>query len=248
MRIVNEAALLVKLLLEEEDGWIGVDLDGTLARHTGWKGATKIGNPIPRMVRRVRRWVSHGRKVKLFTARADDEKSVNAIQKWLKVNELPDLPITNLKDKDCIEFWDDRAKAVEKNTGRLKESFDLISRLTAIGAEEKAKTHWRFTDVDTGEVIDVPVNTDPDPYLKQDHRYRPTKVKMEAINPKRVLRSIHAFRPGDVVRRGDWSYDQSEGTVVREIQGLRGAILVTVMWPQYQSEVKDSDLVLVRRS
>ncbi len=128
MRFVNEAVLMVKLLLAEDDGWIGVDLDGTLARHTGWKGATKIGSPIPRMVRRVRYWVGHGRKVKIFTARADDERSVNAIKRWLKDNDLPDLEITNLKDKNCIEFWDDKAKAVEKNTGRLKESAQIIER------------------------------------------------------------------------------------------------------------------------
>ena len=80
MRFVNEATILADMLLEQEEGYIAVDLDGTLARYTKWKGATHIGTPIPRMVRRVRRWVSHGKKVKLFTARADDEKSVNAIK------------------------------------------------------------------------------------------------------------------------------------------------------------------------
>lgn len=128
-RHVNEAVFLADMLLEQEKGYIAVDLDGTLARYTGWKGATKIGKPIPRMVKRVRRWVGHGRKVKIFTARADDERSVNAIKKWLKDNELPDLEVTNLKDKDCIEFWDDRAKAVEKNTGRLKEAWKTVAEL-----------------------------------------------------------------------------------------------------------------------
>lgn len=27
-------------------GWIGVDLDGTLAEYTGWKGVEHIGEPI----------------------------------------------------------------------------------------------------------------------------------------------------------------------------------------------------------
>ena len=102
---------------KDEEGWIGVDLDGTLAKHTTYKGATHIGEPIPLMAARVRRWVGHGKKVKIFTARADDERAVNAIKKWLKDNELPDLEITNLKDKAMIELWDDRARAVKKNTG-----------------------------------------------------------------------------------------------------------------------------------
>jgi len=118
---VNEARTVVARLLEDEDGWIGVDLDGTLARYTGWKGSTHIGAPIPRMVKRIRRWVGHGKKVKIFTARADDEKSVNAIKKWLKAHELPALEVTNLKDEHMTELWDDRAVSVEKNTGRAKD-------------------------------------------------------------------------------------------------------------------------------
>lgn len=117
------SSLLFTLLEgDEEDGWIGVDLDGTLAKHTGYKGATKIGEPIPAMVNRIRRWVGHGKKVKIFTARADDERSVNAIKKWLKDNELPDLEVTNLKDCKMTELWDDKAIGVVKNTGKVKES------------------------------------------------------------------------------------------------------------------------------
>lgn len=122
--IVGAAESIVNALLdsEDEEGWIGVDLDGTLAKYNGYKGATKIGEPIPKMVARIRRWVGHGKKVKIFTARADDEKSVNAIKKWLKDNELPDLEITNLKDHHMTELWDDKAVAVKKNTGEVKES------------------------------------------------------------------------------------------------------------------------------
>lgn len=115
-------SVITSLLEDEEEGWIGVDFDGTLAKHTSYKGPTKLGEPVPKMVARVRRWVGHGKRVKIFTARADDEKSVNAIKKWLKDNELPDLEITNLKDKEMIEFWDDKAVAVKRNTGEVKES------------------------------------------------------------------------------------------------------------------------------
>lgn len=124
-RSVNAAALLAQRILEtEEEGWIGVDLDGTLAKYNGYKGAAHIGEPVPAMAARVRRWVGRGKRVKIFTARADDEKSVNAIKKWLKDNELPDLEVTNLKDEKMIEFWDDKAVAVEKNTGKIKEAED----------------------------------------------------------------------------------------------------------------------------
>ena len=35
-------------------GWIGVDLDGTLAMYDQWAGAGHIGEPIPLMVERVK--------------------------------------------------------------------------------------------------------------------------------------------------------------------------------------------------
>jgi hypothetical protein len=51
------------------NGWIGVDLDGTLAHYDGWKGADHIGAPIPVMVERVKGWLAEGKTVKIFTAR-----------------------------------------------------------------------------------------------------------------------------------------------------------------------------------
>jgi len=132
----SRAQQLVNILLHEgEDNpnaWIAVDLDGTLARYDGWKGSTHIGSPVPAMVARLRRWVGHGKKVKIFTARADDEKSVNAIKKWLKDNELPDLEITNIKDKDCVKFYDDRAVHVKKNTGKIGEGLRTLRQLQAM--------------------------------------------------------------------------------------------------------------------
>lgn len=52
-------------------GWIGVDLDGTLAHYSGWQGIDHIGAPIAPMVERVKRWLAEGRSVKIFTARVD---------------------------------------------------------------------------------------------------------------------------------------------------------------------------------
>mgnify|MGYP006929204348 CR=1 FL=1 len=37
-----------------QQGWIGVDLDGTLAEATPWQGMSHIGPPVPLMMRRVR--------------------------------------------------------------------------------------------------------------------------------------------------------------------------------------------------
>lgn len=117
--------------------WIGVDLDGTLAKNDDGKkyDPTSIGEPIGPMMDRVKKWVKAGKKVKIFTARADDEIAVNAIKKWLKKHDpddeydLGDLEVTNLKDCGMTELWDDRAVEVEKNTGKVSDSIvDILLR------------------------------------------------------------------------------------------------------------------------
>lgn len=102
-----------------ESGWIGVDLDGTLAYYDGWRGPEHIGPPIPKMVERVKEWQKRGITVKIFTARASDESQIPFIKKWLVDNDLGDLEVTNVKDFGMISLYDDRAFRVEKNTGRV---------------------------------------------------------------------------------------------------------------------------------
>jgi len=98
------------------DGWIGVDLDGTLAEYHGW-GDGKIGRPIPIMLNRVKEWLANGNTVKIFTARATDGDQTSIIHEWLKENGLPILEITATKDFRMIELWDDRCVQVIPNTG-----------------------------------------------------------------------------------------------------------------------------------
>ena len=57
--------------MTEQAGWIGVDLDGTLAHYNGWVDETHIGEPIQGMADRVRGWLADGIDVRIFTARAD---------------------------------------------------------------------------------------------------------------------------------------------------------------------------------
>ena len=45
-------------------GWIGVDLDGTLAYYDYWRGPEHIGEPIPAMLERVQRWLAEGKDVR----------------------------------------------------------------------------------------------------------------------------------------------------------------------------------------
>lgn len=102
-------------------GWVGVDLDGTLAHYEGWNGG--IGRPIMPMVERVKQWLAEGREVRICTARVsqaeegwvDQERQIKA---WCKEHIGVELAVTCSKDFAMVELWDDRAVTVEMNTGR----------------------------------------------------------------------------------------------------------------------------------
>jgi hypothetical protein len=108
-------------------GWIGVDLDGTLAEYHG-RGDGGIGKPIPAMLKRVKRWLKEGREVRIVTARvAFDRNGAERwqVKAWCKEHIGQELEVTNKKDYGMIELWDDRAVQVRRNTG---EPVDVTRR------------------------------------------------------------------------------------------------------------------------
>lgn len=111
-------------LVAARGGWIGVDLDGTLAEYGKWAGVGHIGKPIPRMLERVKRWRAGGVEVRIVTARATDPESVPHIQQWCEQHVGEVLPVTNTKDYQMIELWDDRAVQVVPNTGLRADGLD----------------------------------------------------------------------------------------------------------------------------
>jgi len=62
--------------------------------------------------------MAEGITIKVFTARASSPKQVTAIKKWLARHGMPDLEVTNVKDRLMIELWDDRCVQVSYNTGQ----------------------------------------------------------------------------------------------------------------------------------
>lgn len=128
-------------------GWIGVDLDGTLAEYHWWDDG-RIGAPIPKMVQRVKQWLAEGKEVRIMTARVSEcglhseESGQTAnrvfvmnqrelIAKWCLQHIGTVLPTTCEKDFLMVELWDDRAVQVRPNTGitiseELKESEDRL--------------------------------------------------------------------------------------------------------------------------
>lgn len=117
-------------------GWIGVDLDGTLALYTGGPVDGPIGEPVPKMLERVKQMLAAGEDVRIFTARAGrteahtyasyydgtadtfHAKQEQLITEWCIEHLGCALPITATKDFMMVQLWDDRCIQVEANTGR----------------------------------------------------------------------------------------------------------------------------------
>src|SRR5205814_798898 len=86
----------------------------------------------PAMVGRVKRWLSEGRDVRIFTARVNGSIAVGKsgeaysevgvveshIQQWCEKHLGRALPVTCAKDFGMIELWDDRCIQVIPNTGK----------------------------------------------------------------------------------------------------------------------------------
>lgn len=104
-------------------GWIGIDLDGTLAHFDYWRGPSHVGEPIAPMVKRVKALLKDNQEVRIFTARVSHPEQAEAcrmaIDEWcLKVFGRV-IPVTCWKDFDMLTLYDDRCIQVETNTGRL---------------------------------------------------------------------------------------------------------------------------------
>lgn len=132
-------------------GWVGVDLDGTLAEYHGWPKDGSIGAPVPTMVDRVKRWLAEGKDVRIVTARVAWNSDVmyvpeapsieaeairlerleqrKAIERWCLTHLGQALEVTCCKDFQMIELWDDRCVQVLTNLGRTAIDFATNGRL-----------------------------------------------------------------------------------------------------------------------
>lgn len=108
-------------------GWIGVDLDGTLAYDNVVKhDPYKIGEPVPTMLAFVKELIAKGEKVKIFTARmhvltndVEKKRREKMIQDWCVKHGLGKLEVTNIKSTSMKALYDDRAFHVVRNTGEV---------------------------------------------------------------------------------------------------------------------------------
>ena len=118
--------------------WVGVDLDGTLARQTGDKPSDGIGPPLQPLVNQIREMLRDGRDVRIMTDRVskDSGKARRDVKKWCEEHLGESVPITNRKDADMDVLIDDAAVPVDTNSGEIKQAY-------LRGFEKGAGAKWR---------------------------------------------------------------------------------------------------------
>lgn len=121
----------LRMAIEEVNprkGWIGIDLDGTLAYYTSGDGVAGIGAPIEKMVNFVKHLIDEDQEVRIMTARVGSEnEDANEAQRkmitlWTERILGKALPVTCKKDPGMIVLYDDRAIQVISNTGEIVEA------------------------------------------------------------------------------------------------------------------------------
>ena len=139
-------------------GWIGVDLDGTLAHYDRWRGATHIGAPVAKMVGHVKTWLAHGDyDVKVFTARVSsrDEQERAAVEQaihvWCEEHIGQRLEVVCAKDYAMVALFDDRATQVRPNTGiTLAEECEVLLQERDALAQQLADVAYLAEWIDGG--------------------------------------------------------------------------------------------------
>lgn len=103
-------------------GHIAFDLDATLAQYSPGD-FPNIGKPIPEMISRVQDLLERGWEVRIFTARMSEQADTQLplIEAWCLEHIGVKLPVTCVKHYDLAYFYDDRARQVEPNTGKVLE-------------------------------------------------------------------------------------------------------------------------------
>lgn len=113
-------------------GWIGIDLDSTLAHYAAGQWP-QIGLPVQPMLDFVKDLIDNGHDVRIMTARVgglfkpdadpyerqDAREQKARVEEWCEKHIGKKLVVTAVKDYDMALLYDDRAVTVEANTGRI---------------------------------------------------------------------------------------------------------------------------------
>lgn len=153
-------------------GWIGFDLDGTLATDDGVYDV--VGAPIVGMLSLARSYLAQGIEVRIVTARLAPEWGqvdfqTKLIQDWTESHLGVRLTVQAHKGGSMLRLYDDRAIGVQHNTGvPLHELHLAVARNVAAQRLANAlKLYAGITLAPTtiDELVEAVLRQPPETYL-----------------------------------------------------------------------------------
>ena len=164
--------------------WIGVDLDGTLARYDPGQPGDFVGAPLPLMVQRVREALAAGREVRIMTARVSsqippDERAHQraVVTNWCAIHLGTEVEVTAEKDYELEELWDDRARQVIKNVGVFRE-------------EEEDRASLALAVIKSQLEYQHDLNADRVRWEAVDHRWCSLSVNLSSVERELVTNDL----------------------------------------------------------
>lgn len=126
-------------IVNKDLGWIGFDLDGTLVAHGSNDDVINHrinGEPIAEIVQLIHKHKAEGLEIKIFTARVSlgcgydmsnapinrivfAKQAREAIQAYCLIYFGEIFDITCEKDFNCVRIYDDRARHILCDTGKV---------------------------------------------------------------------------------------------------------------------------------
>lgn len=105
--------------MSSEKHWIGVWLDGCLAKKTEKTGILGIGEPLVPMVQQVKEWLREGKTVKIVTSRVygDNKIAKEMVRQWSISTFGLELEATACIDRKMLTLWSCNCVRVEFNSG-----------------------------------------------------------------------------------------------------------------------------------
>lgn len=104
---------------QQGEGWVGFDLDGTLAKYDKWEGIDHIGEPIKPMVELIKRMHDEGKVVKIMTARVAPHPNPEIAKTR--------YPLYAGKDVGDVPMYAARWKEKMRNAGCLADWIDACN-------------------------------------------------------------------------------------------------------------------------
>jgi len=225
--------------MSSSSGWIGIDLDGTLAEYGKWQGVDHIGAPIPLMVARVKRMIAEGINVRIYTARVHGHgspilegaserraaiKNLQEMRETAEAEQVAEIDgqIANLEAEGQVDVITPIQDWCEEHLGKRLP----VTNVKDFGMIQCYDDRAVQVEMNTGRIVG-----DPDTVAGDD----PVLRQMQKAGPA-LLKTVYVVQ--QLYERGDLMLSRADGGPLME-QLLNEAVGAATAKKGFSEEILD---------